>query len=389
MTVESARGRRGLRDATSSSSGARARSRAAATSSRDPIDVGGIDGAGLVLPRARAPSSRTGSPRRSGSARRRVRIASPVITSGPILGTLAEVAADGKVDVAGVVDATQIEEVYGQWRAQGAARRWKLTSLAQVFGYADFTGKRSTPYRPGSVHDYMHAKVTVADDVAFVGSFNLSHSGEMNAENVLEIGDAALCERLGAFIDEVRGRYPPRRCRGFQNALKENDMQITRNSIETAAGPSDWFTGAVYIDAVAAPSEPSRVQAAQRPLHARRPDRVAHPSLRPDHLRHRGRRPLPAPRRAGRGHPPGRPRLLRARRGPLARRRPQPLHDPPRDAGGRRRGQPRRPGASTSPTRSTAPRRRPSRHRPLRTPASRAPAVPPRPARGLRGPSPR
>jgi quercetin dioxygenase-like cupin family protein len=39
-------------------------------------------------------------------------------------------------------------------------------------------------------------------------------------------------------------------------------MQITRNSIETSPGPSEWFTGAVYIDAVAAPAEPSRLQAA-------------------------------------------------------------------------------------------------------------------------------
>ena len=39
-------------------------------------------------------------------------------------------------------------------------------------------------------------------------------------------------------------------------------MQITRSSIETMLGPGDWFTGAVYIDALAAPSEPSRVQAA-------------------------------------------------------------------------------------------------------------------------------
>ena len=63
--------------------------------------------------------------------------------------------------------------------------------------------------RPGSVHDYMHAKVTVADDVVFVGSFNLSHSGEMNAENVLEIADAELSDRLAAFVDGVRKRYPP------------------------------------------------------------------------------------------------------------------------------------------------------------------------------------
>ena len=38
-------------------------------------------------------------------------------------------------------------------------------------------------------------------------------------------------------------------------------MQITRSSIETMAGPSDWFTGAVYIDAVAAPSDGSRLNA--------------------------------------------------------------------------------------------------------------------------------
>ena len=39
-------------------------------------------------------------------------------------------------------------------------------------------------------------------------------------------------------------------------------MQITRNSIESAPGPSDWFTGTVYIDDVATPSEPSRLAAA-------------------------------------------------------------------------------------------------------------------------------
>jgi quercetin dioxygenase-like cupin family protein len=38
-------------------------------------------------------------------------------------------------------------------------------------------------------------------------------------------------------------------------------MQLTRNSIETAAGPTDWFTGSVYIDAVAAPAEGTRLSA--------------------------------------------------------------------------------------------------------------------------------
>jgi len=43
----------------------------------------------------------------------------------------------------------------------------------------------------------------------FLGSFNLSHSGESNAENVLEIADAALADRLATFVDEVRATYEP------------------------------------------------------------------------------------------------------------------------------------------------------------------------------------
>src|SRR2546427_5974110 len=39
-------------------------------------------------------------------------------------------------------------------------------------------------------------------------------------------------------------------------------MQITRNSLDTMPGPGDWFTGAVYVDTVAAPSEGSRLGAA-------------------------------------------------------------------------------------------------------------------------------
>src|SRR4051812_5075994 len=51
----------------------------------------------------------------------RVRICSPVITSAPVLGTLAQRIADGKGDIAGCVDATQVDDVIRQWRAQGQA----------------------------------------------------------------------------------------------------------------------------------------------------------------------------------------------------------------------------------------------------------------------------
>jgi len=139
-------------------------------------------------------------------ARRRVRICSPVITTGPVLGTLAQVISDGSVDLAGCVDATQVREVVHQWSENGNAA-WKLPLLEQVMA-GPFTGKESTPYGSGTVHDFMHAKVCVCDDTVFVGSFNLSRSGEKNAENVLEIEDAAIADRLAAFVDEVRARYP-------------------------------------------------------------------------------------------------------------------------------------------------------------------------------------
>jgi quercetin dioxygenase-like cupin family protein len=39
-------------------------------------------------------------------------------------------------------------------------------------------------------------------------------------------------------------------------------VQITRNTLETGAGPADWFTGAVYIDTIAAAGDESPVGAA-------------------------------------------------------------------------------------------------------------------------------
>jgi phosphatidylserine/phosphatidylglycerophosphate/cardiolipin synthase-like enzyme len=142
-----------------------------------------------------------------GKATRRVRIASPVLTSGPILATLVEVVNEQRCDVAGIVDETQVDQVFYQWRTNGVSE-WKIPLLKRILEGASFSGKHSIPWTPESVHDFMHAKVVVADDTVFAGSFNFSRSGEQNAENVLEIRDSALADRLAAYVDEVRGRYP-------------------------------------------------------------------------------------------------------------------------------------------------------------------------------------
>ena len=38
-------------------------------------------------------------------------------------------------------------------------------------------------------------------------------------------------------------------------------MKITRNSLDSSQGPDTWFTGIVYIDAVATPEAPARASA--------------------------------------------------------------------------------------------------------------------------------
>jgi phosphatidylserine/phosphatidylglycerophosphate/cardiolipin synthase-like enzyme len=142
-----------------------------------------------------------------GKANERVRIASPVLTSGPILGTLVEVVNEGRCPVAGIVDDTQVDQVFEQWRTNGVSE-WKIPLLHRVLDGGDFSGKVSVPWTPESVHDFMHAKVVVADDMSFLGSFNFSRSGERNAENVVEIRDRAVADRLAAYIDDIRARYP-------------------------------------------------------------------------------------------------------------------------------------------------------------------------------------
>lgn len=174
-------------------------------------------------------------------ATRRVRIASPVITSAPILSTLAELGERGGVDIAGVIDEPQTDAVYGQWAANGTSA-WKIPLLAKTLSLLPFSGKRSTPWGPGTLHDFMHAKVTVADDTVFAGSFNLSRSGEMNAENVLEIRDPALAERMAAFVDAARARYPatsvPETAMATISATSSETVGIAKSASEIRPRPS-------------------------------------------------------------------------------------------------------------------------------------------------------
>jgi phosphatidylserine/phosphatidylglycerophosphate/cardiolipin synthase-like enzyme len=139
-------------------------------------------------------------------ARERILICSPVLTSGPILGALSDVVGRGVVPVTGVVDRTQMHDVLRQWGALPKAS-WKPAAFRFVASKAGFGGKRSIPWGPHTVHDFLHAKLVVCDDWAFIGSYNHSRAGEENAENVLAIDGGAVADRVAAAISEFAARY--------------------------------------------------------------------------------------------------------------------------------------------------------------------------------------
>lgn len=150
--------------------------------------------------------------RRIGEAGARVRILTPVLTSSPILGSVGEVLDDSNRNAGGpsvriVVDGPQMEEVQQQWDEDGR-RGWKGPMWEWIARSPWCAEKPSRPYAPGpGVRDYMHAKLVVCDDWVLTGSYNCSHSGERNAENLLEIHSAPLADACAAFVEGVFERY--------------------------------------------------------------------------------------------------------------------------------------------------------------------------------------
>jgi phosphatidylserine/phosphatidylglycerophosphate/cardiolipin synthase-like enzyme len=170
--------------------------------SEAPVDVGGSPVGCAFSPAG--PSLAHMVAEAIGGARRRLRILSPVVTAGSILGTLAEAAGNERFDLSGAYDLTQMDEVVGQWR-EVPHNHWKIGAWEAI--RPRLSGKRSTPYGEGSVHDYMHAKVVVADDRVVAGSYNCSKGGEENAENLVTIASRPIADEVADFANRVAARY--------------------------------------------------------------------------------------------------------------------------------------------------------------------------------------
>jgi phosphatidylserine/phosphatidylglycerophosphate/cardiolipin synthase-like enzyme len=144
------------------------------------------------------------------AARRRLYVASVVLSSGPILAALSE-GIDRGLPPAGLYDGPQMDQVERQWKAAhvGADKgnTWEKVASRLV-------RKNSIPYdryKPDQPHNFMHNKLVIADDIVVTGSFNLSNHAMGNAENVLLIQSEELAKKYEEYIRRLMAAYatPP------------------------------------------------------------------------------------------------------------------------------------------------------------------------------------
>lgn len=139
------------------------------------------------------------------NAKRRIKIASMVLTSHNILAALDEALRSEQVaEFGGIYDETQMNQVVKLWQksshSDGVVQTFKDVASRLV-------GKRSHPYRSNSKHDFMHNKVVVCDDTVVTGSFNFSRSATQNAENILFLHNKEIADQYSAYIDERTQHY--------------------------------------------------------------------------------------------------------------------------------------------------------------------------------------
>ncbi|HJZ70560.1 MAG TPA: phosphatidylserine/phosphatidylglycerophosphate/cardiolipin synthase family protein [Vicinamibacterales bacterium] len=136
------------------------------------------------------------------AARRRVKIASMVITSQQILGALNDVLQNDRVPIDGIYDGSEMDHTVATWKKSGSPQLPLFDALAK-----HLVKKHSNVYSPTATHNFMHDKIVVCDDAIATGSFNLSKNATMNAENSLIIHDTALADDYAAYIDQITAAY--------------------------------------------------------------------------------------------------------------------------------------------------------------------------------------
>jgi phosphatidylserine/phosphatidylglycerophosphate/cardiolipin synthase-like enzyme len=139
-------------------------------------------------------------------AHRQIIFCSMLINSSKVLNALMTVLDQQKIELWGVYDRTQMAGVLEQWRGQPQLA-WKIEAIESLMRRAEMVGKQSVPYHPGRSHNFMHNKMLIIDDTVVVGSYNLSHAAQSNAENMVAIESPALAERAIEYVHELRNSF--------------------------------------------------------------------------------------------------------------------------------------------------------------------------------------
>jgi phosphatidylserine/phosphatidylglycerophosphate/cardiolipin synthase-like enzyme len=140
------------------------------------------------------------------AARKRLLVASVVLSSGPILAALSE-AIDRGLPLGGLYDGPQMDQVRRQWLAAHVGAE-KINTWDKICSH--LIRKNSLPYdrnKPHQPHNFMHNKLVIADDLVVTGSFNLSNHAMGNAENVLLIRDADIASKYEAYVLQLMAKY--------------------------------------------------------------------------------------------------------------------------------------------------------------------------------------
>jgi len=139
-------------------------------------------------------------------AQNSIHIASMVITSDAILNALSQVLEVGRVPVRGIFDGPEMQTSENQMKKSPSAR--SATKVRQIEELRRvLVAKRSHPYTPDGVHNFMHNKFVVADDVVLTGSHNFSLSAEHNAENAILIRNATLADKYRSYVEILMKKY--------------------------------------------------------------------------------------------------------------------------------------------------------------------------------------
>jgi phosphatidylserine/phosphatidylglycerophosphate/cardiolipin synthase-like enzyme len=138
------------------------------------------------------------------AASSRIVVAAMVLTSHEVLAALAA-AVDRGVQLTGIYDSGQMTPIVKQW-GKNPDNTALLASWAKVS--SRLSHKQSVPYTPTGVHNFMHLKVMLTDDVLTTGSYNFSANAEHNAENQVHLTDPATVSAYADYLDAVIAAYP-------------------------------------------------------------------------------------------------------------------------------------------------------------------------------------